>query len=391
MPTKNVKCQPVRTITSVHSTRVSSKSSTKHMPVPKNFDIYTPFLITVDQLSFIKEIVERAIAHRKTFTVVGNFYTIRKAMENRGWVEKLRISYNTHDQENLRKLQAMSIPELMEKVNDKQVGQQHKRMVMSKLLARHQVDFYWDQTIEAFKHNPDKIKYTLINMIKRGGLSYASKLGLCESVKRAHWYQIPNVCSLSHPRSYGLTNNGDPYEFIKDFKLTAAMSMLKWIISIHGSIQYKLISDYGKIPISAFHFAMTECTKLYRMSNHEDIDSPIDDAPDFEWNQFLDHYYKAIHVGCHFKTNDLETEETMFRKSKIVLDKLRPVWPYLDMDGMMNIWILKPIHGSRGIGIYICRTLQYVLKVITENQNSRYVIQKYIGNEIKQTKTKKQR
>lgn len=346
-------------------------------------DLYHPYLLAADQLCFIRETVDRAISQKKTFTVVGNYHCVRRALEQRGWIEKLRISYNTYDQENLRKLQAMSIPELLNKVNDRKMGASHKRMIMSKLLARHQVDLYWDQNIEAFKHNPDKIKYTLINMIKRGAMSYSSKLGLCESLKRAHWYQVPNYCCFNHPRSYSLTNNGDPDEFVKDFKLTAAISMLKWTLTIYGNSQYKLISDYGKIPINMFHFAITECTKFLRKKQHQDIDIKIEDTTDLEWNQFLDHYYKAVHIGSHFKTNNLETEDSMAHKSRIILDKLKIVSPNIDMDGWMNIWILKPIHGSRGIGIYICRTLQYVLKVITENKNSRYVIQKYIGESMR--------
>ncbi|XP_017777507.1 PREDICTED: tubulin glycylase 3A-like [Nicrophorus vespilloides] len=54
------------------------------------------------------------------------------------------------------------------------------------------------------------------------------------------------------------------------------------------------------------------------------------------------------------------------------------MWPCVDMDGYMNIWILKPSYGSRGVGIYFCRTLQYVLKVLKEHKNNSYVIQKYI-------------
>lgn len=374
--TKNV-------IKNTSSHYVNNRTLNKTLSLPMNNyklnDLAHPYLKAADQLCTIRETVDRAIAQKKTFTIIGGYQCIRRALEHRGWIEKLRISYNMADHDNLRKLQSMSIPELLNRVNDKQLGQTHKRMIMSKLLARHQVDLYWDHNIEAFKHNPDKIKYTIINMIKRGAMSYSSKLGLCESLKRSHWYQIPNYCSFFHPRSYSLSNTGDPDEFVKDFKLTAAMSMLKWILTIYGNPQFKLISDYGKIPVNIFHFAMTECTKFLRKKQHQDIDIKIEESTDLEWNQFLDHYYKAVHIGSHFKTNDMESEDSMAHKSKIILGKLKDTSPYIDMDGYMNIWILKPIYGSRGIGIYICRTLQYVLKIITENKNNRYVIQKYIG------------
>ncbi|KAI4464418.1 tubulin monoglycylase ttll3 [Holotrichia oblita] len=87
---------------------------------------------------------------------------------------------------------------------------------------------------------------------------------------------------------------------------------------------------------------------------------------------------QCVHVGNHFKSCDLETEQSLIHKSKIMLSKMRKIWPYMDMDGYMNIWILKPTAGSRGIGIHICRTLAYVLRIVSERKTYKYIIQKYI-------------
>lgn len=361
--------------------RTSSASSNKSTkdPVIKNSNVASYKRSNeVDILNELKERVERAIRERKTFTVCGNYYTIRKSLLARGWVEKIRLSYNITDKNNMRALEAKTINELLPMLNTKQ-NQAVKTMIMSKLLGKHQVDLYWDQNYDAYKINSDNIKFTLINSIKRGMLNYASKQGLCESMKRAHWFQKPGISYIRHPRCYSLTNNGDPDQFIKDFKLTAAMSLIKWIIITHESNNSKLISSTGKVPISIFHFAVNECTKFIQKCKHEDIDNNLEEALDFQWNEFLEYYYKIVHIGNHFKSTHLENEETLVHKSKLLLKKLKKYWPYLTMDGIMNIWILKPINGSRGVGIHICRTLQYVLKVITENKNSRYVIQKYIG------------
>lgn len=105
----------------------------------------------------------------------------------------------------------------------------------------------------------------------------------------------------------------------------------------------------------------------------------IFESPDYEWNNFLENYYKTVHVGNHFKQSDNVTEIDMVRKANYILDRLKEVWPFLDMDGLMNIWILKPINSSQGIGIHMCRTLKYVLNVVKTNVNRRYVIQKYVG------------
>lgn len=51
------------------------------------------------------------------------------------------------------------------------------------------------------------------------------------------------------------------------------------------------------------------------------------------------------------------------------------------MDGMLNIWIVKPGNKSRGRGIVLMNRLEDVLnKVNPSNKtDSRYVVQKYIG------------
>lgn len=184
---------------------------------------------------------------------------------------------------------------------------------------------------------------------------------------------------MRHPRSYSLTDKGDPRDFVEDYKITSAISLLKWIVTTNTQKKMKLISDSGKIPIEAFHFAVEECVKVIKKANHEDIDCDIDDALDYQWNQFLDYYNRLVHIGNHFKTDKEENEATIVKKAQYILNKLEAITPNLDMDGMMNIWILKPIAGCQGRGIHICRTLQYILQVVKTNTTLRYVIQKYIG------------
>lgn len=72
----------------------------------------------------------------------------------------------------------------------------------------------------------------------------------------------------------------------------------------------------------------------------------------------------------------------MVRKANYLLNQLKEHIPTLEMDGYMNIWILKPTNSSRGQGIHICRTLQYILDVVKKNPNRRYIIQKYIGRKF---------
>lgn len=113
-----------------------------------------------------------------------------------------------------------------------------------------------------------------------------------------------------------------------------------------------------------------------------DIDNEIRESTQFEWNEFLESFYKIVHVGHHFKETEGVREVDLVRKANYVLGKLKDYWPFLEMDGMMNIWILKPTNSSQGLGIHMCRTLKYVLDVVKANPKRRYIIQKYIGEDI---------
>ena len=53
--------------------------------------------------------------------------------------------------------------------------------------------------------------------------------------------------------------------------------------------------------MKSFDFAITECYKYLKQEKHQDIDEEIVEALEQDWNEFLDHYYKIVHVGNHFK------------------------------------------------------------------------------------------
>lgn len=254
-----------------------------------------------------------------------------------------------------------------------------KNLIKSKLLGGYQVDFYWGMSVDAFKENPDKYKYTIINRLKRDIFSYTNKQGLCDAAQLSHWYQQVNVSKLNHPRSYSITKNADFKNFIEDFNVTSAMALLKWVVKNSVSKECKVLSPSGKIPLEVYDFAFNECCKFLKKLKHEDIDVDITEASETEWKQFLEYFYKIVHYSNHFKAEDKVDEDVLFRKSNFILNNLKEHWPYLHMDGMMNIWILKPIASCQGRGIHICRTLQYINKVKKQNSSTRYVVQKYIG------------
>lgn len=63
------------------------------------------------------------------------------------------------------------------------------------------------------------------------------------------------------------------------------------------------------------------------------------------------------------------------------MDMIEPHWPQLYLDGVTNLWIVKPGAKSRGRGIQVMRKLEDILSRLGtfHNNDSRYVVQKYIG------------
>lgn len=54
----------------------------------------------------------------------------------------------------------------------------------------------------------------------------------------------------------------------------------------------------------SFDFAVAECYKYIKKEKHQDIDEEIRDALEVEWNEFLNHFNKIIHMDNHFKLPD---------------------------------------------------------------------------------------
>lgn len=70
----------------------------------------------------------------------------------------------------------------------------------------------------------------------------------------------------------------------------------------------------------------------------------------------------------------------MERKAAKVLTTMTKFWPQIDIDGVFNIWIVKPGNKCRGKGIQLMNNIKDIVGLINiPAQKTRYVVQKYIG------------
>ena len=68
-------------------------------------------------------------------------------------------------------------------------------------------------------------------------------------------------------------------------------------------------------------------------------------------------------------------------KTNYYSSQMRELLPQLDLDGVRNVWIVKPGAKSRGRGIMCMDRLEDILKLVssTVKKENRWIIQKYIG------------
>lgn len=119
-----------------------------------------------------------------------------------------------------------------------------------------------------------------------------------------HWYTEPGVALTKFPRSYNIHNSDSLEEFIDDFRITACISILKWLtntMALNGD--QCLVTPQGKVPFSAIDFAVNRLNEYVSFYTHRDIDDTEDQSEhvwEHEWDQFLTHHYLLVHEKAKF-------------------------------------------------------------------------------------------
>ncbi|XP_076643205.1 tubulin glycylase 3A-like [Halictus rubicundus] len=324
-------------------------------------------LLTSDQakISFILSMLTKAVNEHKIFVIFGSFPVLKKPLTKRGWVEKRYI----------RRMISMT-PEMSA------AGLE----TIEKLL-RSPADLIWYTNKRVSMRTDEK---TIVN--KFSGCYFTSKVDMCNNLENVCWYYEVGVSSIQFPRCYNVYQAAQIEEFVQDFQITACIGILKWFLFLASVAGPNATwSPNGTVPMTAILFALDRCKEYISVCAHEDIDNHSEaSVSPADWSQFLNWYERFLHkreiLG---KSDGIDIEKLVPYTASILKDMIQ-CRPQSRIDGMRNVWILKPGDKSLGRGIMLKNSLADILNKVNHaaKECMQYVVQKYIERPLLVHKTK---
>ncbi|XP_060698543.1 protein monoglycylase TTLL8-like [Hemiscyllium ocellatum] len=234
--------------------------------------------------------------------------------------------------------------------------------------------------------------------------SFTTKARLCMNLRKLPSH-LDESADTFFPRCYLFSEMEDERTLCNDFRLTGAISILKWVIYNSANAPQSSSTDQGQMNADDTEgpkaTLVTECGKpnktacqlstalietaikvceeflqtLMRAGKYFEVNiSPILSQKD--WANLIEQHYSLIRneatiPGSHNYLIDCQN----------ILNRLKSVRPQLEIDGIRNIWIVKPAAKSQGRGIKCVDRLDKFLKLKDFDpslENTKLVVQKYI-------------
>ncbi|XP_070558365.1 tubulin monoglycylase TTLL3-like isoform X3 [Ptychodera flava] len=437
--------------------------------------------INVNRIRNAKLIAEKAMKTRKIFSIHGPYPVVRECLRKRGWVEKqyrymaphvFKKKSNGGDQSDDSGDSDGSDSDDDNNNDDSDddfAGNNDENLedsdsiygIMSRIVRNATPTFIWTVRRDSIDYKYLR-KDTIVNHYARNG-SFTTKVGICTNLRNLHWFQDIDPDTF-FPRCYKIGIDEEKMGFIDDFRMTAAVAVVRWVVERHAdgnldqeaeedeegekqdepentddkdqtqtekskdeeeskdkddgeneekestenkekdstekeknstdnkdsnnasdktTVQSGRRSKAKKRPVvlpSAFlELAVKICDNHLDLKDHEDIDVGVDVQPlmnDSKWDAFLPQYYQLIHDGATIKNSS-----TYYEECKYLLNRLKARSPQFHLDGLRNVWIVKPGAKSRGRGIMCMDRLEEITKLVSSQvvrKEGKWVVQKYI-------------
>lgn len=317
----------------------------------------------LDRYKIARQLTEKAIKEKKIFSIYGHYPVIRDTLRRKGWVEKkfhflpkILQSAEGEDNKSAETKENQELP--LEKIDD-------IHDVMSRLVKNEMPYLLW--TIKRDVVDYHSLSYD--QMLNHYGktASFTTKIGLCLNMRSLPWYVQANPNTF-FPRCYGLCTESEKQEFLDDFRRTVASSILKWVVNHQNNCNKtkgKTKKEEAKnddpntkkdpdacesqgLSGQLIDTACKVCQTYLGQLEHEDIDvseTSTEALSDEEWNELIQQYYLLVHGNAF-----IIDSRSYFSQCQTLLSKISSVNPQTEIDGIRNIWIIKPAAKSRGRG-----------------------------------------
>lgn len=201
----------------------------------------------------------------------------------------------------------------------------------------------------------DNLKdYQLCNHFDKSTM-ITTKVGLCHSLRNLIWFNSVDIDTF-YPRCFDLSESAEREDFYTEFKALRAEAIIK------------LAANGARMSRKVLNTALKVCNKRLR-----DLDDLIDDPNIKNWELISDKEWEILSgplIGSKEEVSDLNEQV------RTTLSRLSNKYPQFKINGVNNIWILKPAGLSRGRGIELYNHLEEIKdKMQKEGQ---WVMQKYI-------------
>nr|CDS34054.2 hypothetical transcript [Hymenolepis microstoma] len=387
-------------------------------------------MLNADQavISKAKAIANEAIKKNKVFAVLGPYRHIREGLRRRGWVEKFyrapivltgdtvpstcnihaEISENSSTNLDIANsdvdYNVIQEEDLPHSANGRRLLPWEEKNGFYGLLGKNVKDavpnFIWSLKkahIDFRYLRPDQI---VNHHVKT---PFTTKIGLCRQLRHINQFSDKNE-DFIFPRCYVITSEEEKARFIKEFRLTACMAMLKWTCNYYNPpSQFTSSALDPDAPVKqvvkqvgigrktnnlslkrAISMALMICEN-YLKCRRKDATARALNFSESQWDSFLGGFYATQRHASPF-SKDAE----IVQRCRHVCNSLKLYCPQFNFDGQRNIWIVKPGSKSRGRGITCHDSLSSIMSTVTDpnNLDNRFVVQKYIERPLLIYKTK---
>ncbi|XP_063709769.1 tubulin glycylase 3B-like isoform X2 [Culicoides brevitarsis] len=299
----------------------------------------------------------------------GNFSKLKKELKKRGFIEQIYLP-----SESVYFTMPNSI--LLEEA---QRGNEYERALVAKIIGKRPPDFIWVARAPSYMMLG---KISLLNKIYIKGSNFGVKNDMLKYIQRIRETDKREAL-LKYPRSYNMCDRGAQTAFQRDFRMTAAIGLVKFLHDQKKAIKEWFTAEREDGVETAKIYGLDLAIHLILMHvKHADGNLSNEDLArccsftEQQWQQMLDaHQHVVKHKRRIHASN--EQRDDYVARIKMIAPDIPQYFKKQKHDGIHNIWMMKPCYSCQGAGIILSDNEKHILHWVNSHRG-RYVVQKYI-------------